>query len=301
MRQSMFAVFALTSLTLAACPLKQEVFDTVYGEWQYSCGSARTKGQKCSYDQECAVGLYCDSGTKTCSDRWVDEGGACAIGMSGCADDGFCKQGAMVGTCVAMTCSANGSCVAGAPLGRSCTQEDQDCGANAMCMLSTTSSGVCVAIGEVGDPCDSLTGACADGLMCDIWTTSKCVNPPAIGTRCENNEQCGPNRFCLTATMTLGDWEHPGTCQNDPKLPVGSACTGDVCGTGLHCDYSTNKCARNKAVGESCKNGNECGEDANIAIECVRQLCVATNVRGAKCWPGEKDRCSGDLTCVGPN
>jgi hypothetical protein len=116
-----------------------------------------------------------------------------------------------------------------------------------------------------------------------------------------NNEMCGPNRFCLTASKTLGDWQTPGTCQTDPKLPLGSACQGNVCGAGLHCDYSTNKCAKNRAVGESCQNGNECGEDLDIAVDCVRQRCVATTSRGAKCWPGEQDRCTGDLVCVGPN
>lgn len=298
-------LFALTSLgltagALAGCSFKQKVFDVVYGEWQYSCGSPKAKGDKCGYDEECAAGLFCDASDKTCSDAWIPDGGACALGASGCDDDGYCRQAPATGTCVAMTCTTNGSCTAGAPTGASCDEADQDCGANATCLLATSPQGTCVPRGEVGDACDTLTGACVDGLMCDVWTTNTCKAPPALGSTCQNNEQCGPSRFCLTASKTLADWEHPGTCQTDPKLPLGAPCTGNVCGAGLHCDYGTNTCARDKAVGEACQNGNECGEDLAIAVDCIRQVCVATTTRGAKCWPGEMDRCTGDLVCVGP-
>jgi hypothetical protein len=288
------------SLMMAGCPLKQEVFDAVYGEWKYTCGTPKTKGQKCEHLEECAAPLFCDPMAKVCSDAILADGAVCELGSPACGTNAVCNQDAIVGTCVTAVCDASGSCTTGAPTGGTCDQGNADtaCGAGRMCLLNYPTTGTCGERPIAGEQCHG-PGSCAAGFHCDLGL-SLCAADKALGAACTLHDQCGPNRFCLTASKTVADWQQPGTCQVDPKLPAGAPCLGDVCGPGLHCDYGTNTCARDVAVGGTCKNGNECGEDKSLAVECVRQQCVATTTRGANCWPGPGDRCTGDLACVGP-
>ncbi len=297
LRVSLLAAFAAVGCN--DCDPKGAVFDSLYGEWKYHCGPPRAKGERCEVQEECAPGTFCDTAAKVCSDAWLDEGETCASGSPACPRGTFCEPGPMTGTCHLMTCGANGACEVGAATGGTCDQTtgDAGCGPGRTCVLASATGGSCELAGVAGEACDGGPTSCAAGLFCAIPDLI-CRTPPPDGTRCTLNEACGPGRFCLTASLQLADWEHPGTCQGSPNLGPGAPCIGAVCARGFHCDYSTNTCARDREVGASCANGNECGEYPGIARECVRGKCVATDRAGAACWPGPSQRCTGGMQCV---
>jgi hypothetical protein len=271
----------------------------LYGEWRYHCGPARAEGEHCEQNDECGGGTFCDTARKVCSDAWLREGEACALGTYACTPGTFCEGGGLVGTCHTMRCDASGACTVGAATGGSCDQSNAEtaCGAGNTCLLASPTTGSCEPAGVVGESCPGDPASCGAGLFCAI-PDQVCLTPPPDGARCVVNESCGPGRFCLTASGELASWEQPGTCQGSPMRPEGAPCLGAVCARGLHCDYSQNRCARDREVGDRCQNGNECGEFPGIARECVRGTCVATDRTGAACWPGPSERCAGALECV---
>jgi hypothetical protein len=288
------------------CDPKGAIFDSLYGEWKYHCGPARAKGERCEVNEECVPGTFCDAvvgadGNRSgvCSDAWFDEGATCTPGSPACPRGTFCELGALTGTCHLTSCAANGACDVGAATGGTCDQATAAtaCGPGRVCVLASPTSGSCEPAGALGETCTGEPTSCAAGLFCAI-PDLVCRTAPPNGTRCTINESCGPGRFCLTASLALADWENPGTCQDSPNLGPGSPCVGPVCARGFHCDYGTNTCARDRDVGASCSNGNECGEYPGIARECVRGKCVATDRTGAACWPGPSQRCSAGLQCV---
>ncbi|MBM4377269.1 MAG: hypothetical protein FJ095_19490 [Deltaproteobacteria bacterium] len=126
----------------------------------------------------------------------------------------------------------------------------------------------------------------------------KCGPAPTEGKLCALPPmRCAPGLACLWVNdpNMLDDW-----CGK--PIAVGGACAGGGQRVkGAHCDLGKLICTPNRKVGDSCKNGNECGEvpfDVHGGVECVQGKCVDTSVVGGKCWPGEDNQCSNGLTCV---
>jgi hypothetical protein len=266
------------------------------GKWRHYCGPAKTVGQYCETNEECASGTFCDSQKKACSDAWIAFGAKCLAGSYGCK--GFCLQDPMVGTCYEAKCDVNGACTIGAKLAKACGPENANtaCGAGKMCVLESATTSICTPMPKAGEACDGI-GNCASSLVCDP-VKFKCVAPTPVGGACNIKETCEEGMFCLDKNSQVADWTNPGFCSPHPNLPVGAPCIGAICAKGLHCDYSKNKCAKDYAVGASCSQGNECGEYPGIPADCVQGKCVATTSAGSPCYPGPESRCTGGLLCT---
>lgn len=80
-----------------------------------------------------------------------------------------------------------------------------------------------------------------------------------------------------------------GASSPEEKTPYFYLCDMDA---GLTCDETTHKCVKAKAVGDACKNDNECGADGVCNAE--KKACVAAGAPGASC----KDvRCASASYC----
>ncbi|MBM4346181.1 MAG: hypothetical protein FJ100_22635, partial [Deltaproteobacteria bacterium] len=52
------------------------------------------------------------------------------------------------------------------------------------------------------------------------------------------------------------------------------------------------------AMGAWCSQGNECGEFKSVQANCIQGSCAASTSAGAKCYPGENQRCPAGLVCA---
>jgi len=271
------------------------------GEWGYVCDAPRQLGEVCGTSDGCADGLYCtESGTAklgVCQPQ-IAAGGECKLSED-CKAGLVCKTGELTGDCYLQSCDKNNVCTQGAKSGAKCDTNGLDCPGDQFCSLGNQAPGTCVATPKVGDECTQFSGLrqCGDKLAC-LRGTFKCGPPPGKGELCAMPPlRCAPGLACLWVNdpNKLDDW-----C--DKPIAVGGACTaGGQCVKGAHCDLGKLVCTANRKVGDSCKNGNECGEapfDVGSGVECVQGKCVDTSVVGGKCWPGEDNKCSNGLTCV---
>jgi hypothetical protein len=268
---------------------------TIGGKWRYHCAPAKVLGQYCEVQEECAPGSFCDTAKKACSKDFLALGAPCSPGVPACSAGLYCRNGVPVGHCYQATC-ANGACTAGAKIGTPC-KENPDCGANAMCVFDDNTPAICAVRPKTGEKCDDILHSCEKGNVCPP-NTMTCAPFTKAGGACTIKETCEPGMLCLDASKNFADWEHPGTCQPNPGVPVGGSCVGAVCVAGAHCDYSKNKCAKDYPIGAKCSQGNECGEAPGIPADCVQGKCVATTSAGASCYPGPETRCTGGLVCA---
>jgi hypothetical protein len=292
-------VLVLGSVLVAgACGPVEGPFGTIGGPWKFECGDALDAGESCPSDGMCASGLYCkgDSGGNpgTCASRLA--AGATCESTFDCASGLVCKMTTLDGPCYLQNCDANGVCQQGAASGAKCNPPALDCPTNQLCVMGP-SVGQCVAAPGLGEACNDLV--CSAGLVCQRITI-QCVAPPAEGEYCgvtPGAAPCAPGLVCRTNSTNL---DLDGRCGK--PVAIGGACgSGGECVPGAHCNLSKLVCEKNQTAGESCKNGNECGEfpfDAKNGLDCVRGECVDTTVAGAECWPGPDHRCKQPLTCV---
>jgi hypothetical protein len=297
-------LFGVTSFAalfgVAACGPVSGPWGTFGGEWKYVCGAPRQLGEACNDFRMCATGLYCvESGSGAlgvCQPR-IAAGGPCKL-TEDCKDGLVCRNGALTGECYFQTCDKNNVCTQGAASGAKCDANGLNCPANQICGLSTQQPGTCIAAPKVGDDCSQNASyfQCGPSLACQRGTL-KCVTTPKAGEVCGLPPlQCGPGLVCPSST----DPNKQDVCGT--PIPVGGHCDfGGLCAKGSHCDLGKLVCTVNKKVGDSCKNGNECGEkplDVGHGVDCVQGTCVDTSVSGAKCWPGIDQQCTNGLTCV---
>jgi len=297
-------LLGLVSLTAlfgaAACGPVSGPWGTIGGEWKFVCGAYRQLGESCSDVEMCATGLYCTeagSGNLGVCQPRISSGGQCKL-TEDCKDGLVCRNGAFTGECYLQNCDKNNVCTQGAASGAKCDANGLDCPAGQVCNLSTQQPGKCITAPKVGDDCSQNASyfQCGPTLACQR-TSMKCVTPPKAGEVCGLPPlQCASGLVCLWSS----DPNKQDVCGT--PIPVGAHCdSGGLCAKGSHCDLSKLVCTTNKKVGDSCKNGNECGEkplDVRHGVECVQGSCIDTSVAGAKCWPGIDHQCSNGLTCV---
>lgn len=265
------------------------------GEWNYVCDAPRALGETCGTSDGCATGLYCTEAHTgkigTCQSRLAL--GAPCMASEDCQVGGVCKTIPQDGTCYLLVCDAAGVCQQGAASGSTCNPPTTDCPADQLCALAGAGLGECVPTPVVGDACDELRGVypCGPELGCQRLTIM-CVEPPGVGEFCAsfNPQPCAPGLVC----------RGEGECGN--PVPLGGRCEySGMCALGSYCDLGDLVCRANRRIGQSCVDGNECGEaplTVHSGADCVGGRCVDTSVAGGKCWPGANNQCSLPMTCV---
>ena len=139
-----------------------------------SCGAIAKAGESCATSDECALGLYCASGTLKCAARVAD--GAQCTDIDACVTGKSC-----VGLAYAHGVSVGkpGACGAFLDAGAACdpTADDSGCAVDTACGKT---SKTCDAVGAAGSACP--TSGCRDGLYCD--GNSTCQPLVAYGAGC---------------------------------------------------------------------------------------------------------------------
>jgi hypothetical protein len=297
------STLSLVVVSVAACGPVEGPWGTIGGAWKYECDAPRDAGEPCGEDGSCAANLYCKGDTGgavgTCAAK-SGNGASCDTSFD--CQSGYCKGTPLDGTCYLQNCDANGVCTQGAASGSKCNPPALDCPSNQICALGPT-VGTCAPAPTPGQPCGDAMGgsACAPGLVCQRLTLV-CVAPPAAGEYCGFGPTVDGTPLCASglACRTSNDPNQDGRC--GVPVALGAACmSAGECAPGAYCDLGKLVCTKARAVGESCKNGNECGEqtfDNQNGRDCVGGECVDTTKVGADCWPGVENRCKRPLACV---
>ena len=288
MRHELLAVLSVVGLLVTApgCgPIAS-------ARWRYHCESPVPAGGVCLGADECQDGLRCVAGR--CAP--VAAAGASCAAPHDCAAGLACHQTYLAsGTCMATTCSEagrdTGNCVTTVSTGRPCAA-DLTCRPLEVCAVESTTISECRPIPARGEVCEGFLGwECASGLVCDL-VSHTCEVPRAGGTCGISGEDvsqaCGPSLGCDART--------DGTNVCVARGAEGARCTTESCQAGLHCNFNTLLCDRDRTQGMSCSAGNECGVALGRRLDCVAGSCVATDVRGANCFPGRYG-CGAGLRC----
>ncbi len=206
------------------------------------------------------------------------DAGGCADAAAGapCDDDDACT--------VADACSADGSCMPGAPLdcGGPCMRCDPHLGCVPRPSTTACDDGDACTVGDhcsgdgetcVGGTALPCTGACLTGA-CD--PTSGCVPRPSaavcddanactVGDHCRGDaDVCvpGPPRTCVGQCLT-------GICDPElgcrPRPSIGRCSDGDACTVGDHCRGDADVCLAGAAA------------DCDDADPCTIESCAATS------------------------
>ncbi len=286
--------------TASACGPVAGPWGSIGGEWKAFCGAYRQEGESCADVENCATGLYCtevNTGTLGVCKPSIALGGECKLTQD-CKDGLVCNAAAVFGSCFFQTCDANNVCTQGAASGAKCNGIGLECPKDQICAVASSAPGLCSTAPGLGGDCNFINGyfQCGPTLACQR-VSQKCVTVPKAGEPCANVPlECAAGLVCLPS----GDSNKPDTCGK--PIAVGAHCdAGGLCAQGSHCDLGKLVCTKNRQVGDSCKNGNECGErplDVHHGVDCVQGECVDTSVVGARCWPGIDNQCSNGLTCV---
>lgn len=266
-----------------------------FARWQYHCEAPITAGQACENDQACAPGLHCAPGTKTCTAPG-GKGAVCETNR-GCLPALACKYRFGDNQCFTMKCDASGNnCQQDRPTGRTCNP-GETCNAGELCVGGASLPATCQDRVPAGGACDSYaTNPCQPGFICQIGT-ARCVPMPTAGQTCGiplNGVACAPGLSCIQSAN--------GSSLCGASIAIGQHCdsSGGECVKGAHCNLRNLKCEANVGVGDSCPNGNECGEapfDTGLGLECVQGECVDTSKAGAKCWPNDPSQCTNGRVC----
>ena len=293
------------------------------------CGEPGSRGERCSDDRACADGLVCvqetciplaapqgacdESASCPAAHRCV--GGQCVAGdAAGCAGVGPSAACGRSGTCGA---PARLRCVAPAPLGSPCVQQDQ-CGLGAYC---DTASGRCEPLPIVGSPCAEGV-YCAEGLACTL-DGAVCQPLPGEGEPCALVE-AGPIGCAAGLACVYGDGQRETLCGPPPTAgepcaagggcaeglacafegqdnlcraprPPGSHCGSDAnCVAGTHCDFGSGRCRPHYSLGQACRVGNECGPVGACLPSEGGLACAPLPQEGDGCLLG----CASPFACV---
>lgn len=279
----------------------------------YRCGSdgiCRVPGAasaSCEDLRDCAAELVCaasDGGASSCRAPELDATGRACTGPDACDGDTSCMASVRK-ECVApeagQVCRYDDDCIDGeycvldGETG-SCTPapgEGLACGNGAVCaagLACDLESSLCGPLPETGEPCGlGPLGPflCADGLGC---LDGLCGTLPGLGEPCAiGTPGCAPGLGCA--------FEAEGSFCREPAAE-GAECQNDVtCADGLYCEFSENRCRADRAVGEPCANGNECGEGACLPDESFAFRCAERPGLGQACF---LDECAEGLRCRTP-
>jgi len=288
MRHALLAALSVVGLVISA----PGCGPVASARWRYHCETPVPAGGVCLGADECQDGLRCVSGR--CAP--VAVAGASCEAPHDCAAGLACHQTfSNAGICMATTCSEagrdTGNCVTTSSTGRTCTP-DVACRPLEVCAYTNATTSECRSIPSRGQSCEGFMGwECGTGLVCDL-VSHTCEEPRSGGT-CgiaaeDLSQACGPSLGC--------DARADGTNVCVARGAAGGACNSESCQSGLHCNYGTLRCDRDRSEGESCSQGNECGAGLRRRLDCVAGRCVATDVRGANCFPG-RYTCGAGLRC----
>lgn len=263
----------------------------------------------CADVRDCAPELACGpalEGAGTCQAPDFEASGDACAHPSECGGHTSCYA------------SVRKVCIAPEP--RKVCRWDEDCVDGEYCVVITDApEGVCTPVPGDGEACGN--GAiCEAGLACDMGT-SLCGPLPGMGEPCglgpEGPFLCDGGLGCLDGVCGdmpgLGEPCAIGQPNCEPGLGCafeaegsfcrerageGAECQNDVtCREGFYCEFSENRCRADRAVGEPCVNGNECGEGACLPDEHFEFRCAATPRLGEECF---LDECAEGLRCRTP-
>jgi hypothetical protein len=273
------------------------------------CGSAGacvepgTNGMDCGASVDCAPTLLCVDG-KCRPPNHVASGEPCSA-------PGTCTGDL---ECLASSRKICEAAVSGGP----CTYSE-DCPTGEYCVLSPEGTGVCTTLPAQSQPCGDGV-LCAEGLACA--DTGTCEALPSAGSPCGLGRfgplLCGAGLACNNgvcgAVPGLGEpcamgvpacaaglgcaFETEGSFCREP-VGDGGPCQNDAaCASGHFCNFAENLCRPVRAVGEPCKDGNECGPaGACLPDEVFSFRCAPVPGVGDACF---LDECAGDAKCRSP-
>lgn len=228
-------------------------------------------GETCLTDRHCERG-DCSYGKCTCrSDRscWPTE--YCNVkpfALNQCLPDGTTPLG--------NSCDTNRECQSGKCQGDRCVcAEDDDCPFRYFCN-NRLSANRCLRDGTLG-----LDATCAKNSECQ---TGKCQGGRCV---CAEDRDCPLSFFCntqLSANRCLADGSLSlgSSCAHNRECQTGK-CQGDRCvcsqdsdcSSTQYCNVRTgkpNRCLSEKALGESCSRGGQCGSNCckvfNFKLQC---------------------------------
>jgi len=237
------------------------IFPALYLD-EAACVAANAK--RCAADAQ-NPGVTLDAnGTNAC---------ATAMGALSCEDfiderlPAACRPS---GTLIAGTACVSGlQCQSGFCAGLS--SKASVCG---VCAVPTTAGGACVA------------GTCPSGQSCQ---KNLCVARKKIGDACKATTECGTGQVCFGGKACAAAGIEGTLCALDADCDVLQ---------GLHCSYTTNRCAKIAIVevGQTC---GVVGSGAALchASDCNAGVCIARMKEGEAC--SATTRCESGLACVG--
>ena len=243
------ACLALLKQATTACKATSDVLHQIDDTCSAILVGTKAPGTPCTNSSQCAA----PAGSKASCPTPDFGGGVPATGGSGGAPP--------PPTCQVSTPMAHGK--AGDPCNSTCTVASGS-GSSGVCEGQATSGGA----GGTSGSGPAATGTCytSDGLACD-FATSTCKPLVAVGQPCSDSLSCVDGATCGPA----------GVCAAKPQ--AGEACLGSgTCATGLYCDNASQKCAAQKALGDSCTSGfGECGPAGSCKSgKCVDGESIAT-------------------------
>ncbi|HEX8792597.1 MAG TPA: hypothetical protein VF765_16730 [Polyangiaceae bacterium] len=133
-----------------------------------------------------------------------------------------------------------------------CVQTQKGTAGQAPCVGTVQGNTTYFAFGSGTPPKMGYTCDVADGVYCDA-NTQKCTALGATGQTCNGDEQCVTSDYCAFGGT------NGSTCQ--PRIPVGSACTGNgtnECAPSSYCDSASGTCKAQLASGAACTTSQEC-------------------------------------------
>ncbi|MBI2373236.1 MAG: hypothetical protein HYV07_04490 [Deltaproteobacteria bacterium] len=254
-RQSQFSA-CLSLLATADCDVGIPP-GSACDQWTYGTGQL---GAGCTFDDECATGLYCEYTSNgfcgTCQPR-VAAGESCQ--SAGCLENLECMT-----VIVDQQGTRDDICLPAAG-------ENQTCGdvANGLCSGNLQCSGAAAPyhcarpVSTQGATCDPQNGPSCSferNLVCGTGNTCVTINWNAAGGSCASNS---PVDYCRSGLLCSGA-QNAETCSALPAQ--GQPCPDNYCADGLYC--SNGSCTPLKTAGQTC-TGLECAD----GLVCQNGVC----------------------------
>lgn len=266
---------------------------------------APSSGQPCASEVDCPEAEVCGE-AGACRARDFSASGMACSGPDACAGDALCLASARrecQPKVSAGPCASDDAC----PLGEFCDGAvcapapglDAACGNGVWCAVGLAcrfapgvGEGTCQPLPQAGEFCalGSLGPfVCAEGLACRERT---CGPVPTEGMACAVGAlRCAEGLGCHVE-------DADSVCR--PRVAAGAACgLDDSCDDGLYCNFRDNRCAPWAALGEACRDGNECGPaGACVPNETSEFRCVSRPGSAEACFLD--DSCQAGLACRSP-
>jgi hypothetical protein len=240
-----------------------------------ACGACAAPTALCTAPEDCAVGLYCNFSTSSCTPPGAT-GSPCSFDAA-CADNGVCV----------IDDEGDGSCVAPAADGSSCAVTP--CARTSRCSFNN----VCRPLAAEGDAC---SGECAAGLQCIDGTCLVYVQGNVVADPCTaaDIQSCGGSQRGLFCAVT-------GLCEQVAVVAIGQACddttafcAGSIFGGVSSCASGT--CVATAANGEGCGQAFEGMLPCDLSGFCVDNFCQPRGDENAACTSSEG--CRQGTNCI---